>query len=99
MFTDCIVPLTYLSRVCVFRELLKQEGLLAKMYCRRALLELITQCNSPAMELTSCSSGLGTAMAASAALLQVRFHAQVTAFFSLHLVCSRALYMYYAIVC
>ena len=81
----------------MFRELLKQEGLLAKMYCRRALLELITQCNSPAMELTSCSSGLGTAMAASAALLQVR-HAQVTGFFSLHLVA--ALYMYnYASVC
>ena len=39
------------------------------MHCRTALLELISQCNSPAMEMTSCS-GLGSAMAASAALLQ-----------------------------
>ena len=39
------------------------------MYCRSALLELISQCNSPSMEITN-SANLGSAMAASAALLQ-----------------------------
>ena len=38
------------------------------MYCRTALLELINQCNSPAMEI-SCMPSVST-MAASAALLQ-----------------------------
>ena len=40
------------------------------MHCRTALLELISQCNSPAMEVPSCPTSLGSAMAASAALLQ-----------------------------
>ncbi len=39
------------------------------MHCRSALLELISQCNSPAMEVPSCAPSL-SAMAASAALLQ-----------------------------
>lgn len=39
------------------------------MFCRSALLELISQCNSPAMASLCCSSSLGSA-AASAALLQ-----------------------------
>ncbi len=38
------------------------------MHCRTALLELISQCNSPAMDVP-CTS-LSSAMAASAALLQ-----------------------------
>lgn len=47
------------------------ESVLAKMYCRTALLKLIDHCNSPAMEIVSCSaSSLGSGMAASAALLQ-----------------------------
>ena len=53
----------------MFRELLRVESVLARMHCRSALLELISQCNSPAMGFPSCSS-LGNAMAASAALLQ-----------------------------
>jgi E3 ubiquitin-protein ligase HECTD4 len=38
------------------------------MYCRSALLQLIHQCNSPAMETFSC--GLSSTIAASAAVLQ-----------------------------
>ena len=41
------------------------------MHCRSSLLELISQCNSPAMEVSACSANLSSAMAASAALLQV----------------------------
>ena len=52
------------------RELLCCESVLAKMYCRTALLKLIDHCNSPAMEIVSCSASLGSGMAASAALLQ-----------------------------
>jgi hypothetical protein len=33
-------------------------------------LKLIDHCNSPAMEIYSCSASLGSGMAASAALLQ-----------------------------
>lgn len=40
------------------------------MLCRSSLLELISQCNSPAMELTTCASGLGSAMATNTAQLQ-----------------------------
>lgn len=55
-----------------YRELLCCESVLAKMYCRTALLKLIDHCNSPAMEIVSCSaSSLGSGMAASAALLQL----------------------------
>jgi len=53
----------------IYREILQCESSIARMHCRTSLLELISQCNSPAMEMTSCS-GLGSAMAASAALLQ-----------------------------
>lgn len=52
------------------RELLRCEGILSRMYCRTALLKLIDHCNSPAMEIYSCSASLGSGMAASAALLQ-----------------------------
>ena len=52
------------------RELVRCESVLARMYCRTALLKLIDHCNSPAMEIVSCSASLGSGMAASAALLQ-----------------------------
>ena len=55
--------------LCSCRELLSLESVLARMHCRSALLELINQCNGPAMDVP-CSTGLGSAMAASAALLQ-----------------------------
>ncbi|KAK3084084.1 hypothetical protein FSP39_007865 [Pinctada imbricata] len=58
------------SNIFIHRELLRCESLLARMYCRTALLKLIDHCNSPAMEILSCSASLGSGMAASAALLQ-----------------------------
>ncbi|XP_062590799.1 probable E3 ubiquitin-protein ligase HECTD4 isoform X2 [Saccostrea cucullata] len=58
------------SNVFIHRELLSSESVLAKMFCRTALLKLIDHCNSPAMEIVSCSASLGSGMAASAALLQ-----------------------------
>lgn len=56
--------------VCIFRELLRCESVLARMCSRTALLQLIDHCNSPAMEVSSCSASLGSGMAASAAVLQ-----------------------------
>ncbi|OWF52164.1 E3 ubiquitin-protein ligase HECTD4 [Mizuhopecten yessoensis] len=58
------------SNVHIHCELLRSEAVLVRMYCRTALLKLIDHCNSPAMELGSCSASLGSGMAASAALLQ-----------------------------
>ncbi|XP_063396384.1 probable E3 ubiquitin-protein ligase HECTD4 [Mytilus trossulus] len=58
------------SNIYIHRELLRCEGILSRMYCRTALLKLIDHCNSPAMEIYSCSASLGSGMAASAALLQ-----------------------------
>ncbi|XP_055995500.1 probable E3 ubiquitin-protein ligase HECTD4 isoform X2 [Ostrea edulis] len=58
------------SNIFIHRELLNCESVLAKMYCRTALLKLIDHCNSPAMDIVSCSASLGSGMAASAALLQ-----------------------------
>ena len=57
----------------IFRELLRSEALLARMHSRTALLELISQCNSPAA-LEQCGGAIGGmgigVIAASAALLQ-----------------------------
>ncbi|KAJ8312853.1 hypothetical protein KUTeg_010226 [Tegillarca granosa] len=58
------------SNVHIHGELQRCEGVLARMYCRTALLKLIDHCNSPAMEVGTCSTSLGSGMAASAALLQ-----------------------------
>lgn len=60
------------SSIFIHREVLTVESSLARMHCRTALLELITHCNSPAMEVSAtCSTAnLGSSMAASAALLQ-----------------------------
>ncbi|XP_062572775.1 probable E3 ubiquitin-protein ligase HECTD4 [Saccostrea cucullata] len=54
------------SNVFIHRELLSSESLLAKMFCRTALIKLIDHCNSPAIEIVSCSASLGSGMAASA---------------------------------
>ncbi|XP_013380029.1 probable E3 ubiquitin-protein ligase HECTD4 isoform X2 [Lingula anatina] len=57
------------SNILIHRELLRVEAQLTRAYCRAALLELINQCNSTAMEALSCTTSL-SGMAASAAVLQ-----------------------------
>ena len=71
-FLCSLSPVEADSKEMCFRELLRIESILTRMYCRSSLLELISQCNSPAMEVSACSANLSSAMAASAALLQVR---------------------------
>ncbi|CAG5121382.1 unnamed protein product, partial [Candidula unifasciata] len=58
------------SNIFIHRELLSSESSLARMYLRTAFLRLMDHCNSPAMEMTSCSASLGSGMAACAATLQ-----------------------------
>ena len=53
-----------------YRELIRSERTLARMFCRKALLKLIDHCNSSAMDVISCSATLTSGMAASAAVLQ-----------------------------
>ncbi|GFO01128.1 HECT domain-containing e3 ubiquitin protein ligase 4 [Plakobranchus ocellatus] len=58
------------SNIYIHRELLSVESALAHMHLRTAFLRLTDHCNSPAMEVTSCSASLGSGMAACAATLQ-----------------------------
>ncbi|KAK3804042.1 hypothetical protein RRG08_062412 [Elysia crispata] len=58
------------SNIFIHRELLSIESALAHMHLRTAFLRLTDHCNSPAMEVTSCSASLGSGMAACAATLQ-----------------------------
>ncbi|KAL3856755.1 hypothetical protein ACJMK2_011476 [Sinanodonta woodiana] len=58
------------SNISIHRELVRCEYILARMFCRTALLKLIDHCNSAAVEVISCSTSLSSGMAASAALLQ-----------------------------
>ncbi|XP_059171920.1 probable E3 ubiquitin-protein ligase HECTD4 isoform X2 [Physella acuta] len=58
------------SNIFIHRELLLSESSLSRMYLRTAFLRLTDHCNSPAMEVTSCSASLGSGMAACAATLQ-----------------------------
>ncbi|GFR88445.1 hypothetical protein ElyMa_006100100, partial [Elysia marginata] len=58
------------SNIFIHRELLSIESALAHMHLRTAFLRLTDHCNSPAMEVSSCSASLGSGMAACAATLQ-----------------------------
>ena len=55
---------------CCFSELLRCEWSMARMHCRTALLELISHCNSLAMESLSDGATINSSLASSTALLQ-----------------------------